>query len=153
MPDSHLPQPHFDRCAYLLLVDDEDRLMLCGTCCSGWTVPRVLLDPEVDFRDAATQFLADRFQIHNPKYGTVYGVRKTQDSECWEHEHPTVAHVLLVRISSEESDSIQRTSTRHARWGIGELKDRHREISPEGVVLLVSGYVEGWIPDGKISLH
>ncbi|MEU2283045.1 hypothetical protein ABZ614_14120 [Streptomyces sp. NPDC013178] len=152
MATSHAPSVA-DRRFLLLLLDDQDRLMLCGGCCDGWTVPQALLAAGSDFKDGATQYLAERFHIENPRFGSLYGVHETRESDCWEHDQRTVSHVFIVRISIEESDSFQATSPSHTRWGISELKTRHRDISPEGVTLLISGYVEGWLPDGPISLY
>ncbi|MEU1166170.1 NUDIX domain-containing protein [Streptomyces sp. NPDC005921] len=151
MPAS--PSPRFDRRIYLLLLDDKDRLMLCRACCSGWTVPQALLDHDADFKEGATRHLAERFHIENPRFGSVHGIHETRESNCWEHDQRTVSHVFIVRISTEESDSLQEMSLSHTRWGISKLRARHRDISPEGVTLLISGYVEGWLPDGPISLN
>ncbi|MEU9324102.1 hypothetical protein AB0D91_09840 [Streptomyces canus] len=153
MATSHTVQPTVDRRVLLLLLDDQHRLTLCGGCCGGWTVPQVLLATGTEFRDGATQYLAERFQIENPRFGTVYGVHETRESDCWEHDHRTISRVFIVRISPEESNLIQLTSPSHTRWGIGELKYRRQELYPEGVAILVSGYVEGWLPDGPISLY
>ncbi|UXY20356.1 hypothetical protein N8I84_17760 [Streptomyces cynarae] len=142
-----------DRRVLLLLLDCQDRLMLCGGCCGGWTVPQALLATGTDFKDGATQYLAERFHIANPRFGSVYGVHETRESDCWENNQRTVYRVFIVRISVKESDSFQAMSPAHTRWKISELKARHRDISPEGLALLVSGYVEGWLPDGPISLY
>lgn len=127
--------------------------MLCGACCSGWTVPQALLAVDTDFKEGAIRHLAERFGIESPRFGSVYGVHETQDSDCWEHDQRTASRVFIVRISAKESASFQAMAPSHTRWGSSELKARHREISPEGVALLVSGYVEGWLPDGPISLY
>jgi hypothetical protein len=153
VPTYSNPQQPIDRRVCLLLLDDQDRLMLCGGCCSGWTIPQLWLAPGTDFRDGAAHYLAERLSITNPRFGSVYGVLETQDLNCWEHDRHTTSHVLIVRISSDESDALQATSRTHVRWGLGELKSRYREVSPEEVVPLASGYVEGWLPDGPISLH
>lgn len=153
MATSHTVQPAVDRRVLLLLLDDQHRLMLCGGCCGGWTVPQVPLAAGTEFRDGAAQYLSERFHIENPHFGTVYGIHETRESDCWEHEHRTITRVFIVRISPEESDLFHSTSPSHTRWGISELKSRHRDISPEGVILLVSGYTEGWLPDGPISLY
>ncbi|WP_369034020.1 hypothetical protein [Streptomyces adonidis] len=153
MATSSAVRPAADRRVLLLLLDDQHRLMLCGGCCGGWTVPQVLLTAETEFQDGAARYLAERFHVENPRFGTVYGVHETDESHCWEHDHRTISHVFIVRISPEESNFFQLISPSHTRWGIGELKYRHREISPEGVTLLVSGYLEGWLPDGPISLY
>ncbi|MFI6022360.1 hypothetical protein ACIBCP_32565 [Streptomyces sp. NPDC051287] len=153
MPTARTSKPTSDRRVYLLLLDDENRLMLCGGCCSGWTVPQTLLGPDTDFRDGAAQHLAERFHIDSPRFGSVYGIHETREPECWVHDHHTISRVFIVKISSRESDLFQASSPSHTRWGIHELKSRHQEISPEGVTLLASGYVEGWLPDGPISLY
>ncbi|MER7877164.1 hypothetical protein ABTY63_26970 [Streptomyces solisilvae] len=152
MATSHAP-PASDRRVLLLLLDDQDRLMLCGGCCGGWTVPQALLATGNDFKEGATQYLAERFHIEDPHFGSLYGIHETRESDCWEHDQHTVSRVFVVRISSEESDSFLAMSPSHIRWRISELKNRRRDISPEGVTLLVSGYVEGWLPDGPISLY
>ncbi|MET9080833.1 hypothetical protein ABZX77_02880 [Streptomyces sp. NPDC004237] len=152
MATSHAPSVA-DRRVLLLLLDNQKRLMLCGGCCGGWTVPQALLAAGIDFEDGAAQYLAERFHIENPRFGSLYGVHETRESDCWEHDQRTVSHVFIVRISAKESNSFQAMSLSHARWEISELKTRHRDISPEGVALLVSGYVEGWLPDGPISLY
>lgn len=142
-----------DRRVLLLLLDNQNRLMLCGGCCGDWTVPQALLAAGTDFKDGAAQYLAERFHIENPHFGSLYGVHETRESDCWEHDQQTVSHVFIVKIGTEESDSFQAMSPSHTRWEISELRARHRYISPEGVALLVSGYVEGWLPDGPISLY
>ncbi|MFF4547436.1 hypothetical protein ACFY1J_24940 [Streptomyces sp. NPDC001406] len=142
-----------DRRVLLLLLDDQDRLMLCGGCCAGWTVPQALLTADADFKDGAAQHLAERFHISNPRFGSVYGVHETRDSDCWERNQRTGSRVFIVRISAEESESFLSMSPSHTRWKVSELRDRHRDVSPEGVALLVAGYVEGWLPDGPISLY
>lgn len=152
MATSHAPSVA-DHRVLLLLLDNQNRLMLCGGCCGGWTVPQALLAAGTDFKDGAAQYLAERFHIENPHFGSLYGVHETRESDCWEHDQRTVSRVFIVRISTKESDSFQAMSLSHTRWKISELKTRHRDISPEGVALLVSGYVEGWLPDGPISLY
>ena len=151
MATSHTVRPAVDRHVLLLLLDDQHRLMLCGGCCGGWTVPQILLGDGTDFQVGAARYLTERFHIEAPFFGTVYGVHETSESDCWEHDRRTVSRAFIVRISSEESDSFQLISPSHTRWGITELKSRHQEIHPEGVALLVSGYVEGWLPDGPVS--
>lgn len=57
---SHAPSVA-DRRVLLLLLDNQNRLMLCGGCCGGWTVPQALLAAGTDFKDGAAQYLAGRF--------------------------------------------------------------------------------------------
>ncbi|QBJ91005.1 hypothetical protein D0Z67_12290 [Streptomyces seoulensis] len=153
MHTTHVLPSAVDRRVYLLLLDDENRLMLCGGCCNGWTVPQVLLEPGVDFQEGAVRHLARRFRIENPRFGSVYGIHETSESDCWERGHHTVSRILIVRINAQEAASFRWMSGSHTMWGINQLTSRHQEISPEGVALLVSGYVEGWLPDGPVSFR
>ncbi|WP_157878819.1 hypothetical protein [Streptomyces sp. CT34] len=104
------------------------------------------------FEAAATRFLADRFQLLDPGFGSIYGTRQSRPDDDWEFDRVTASRLFFVRLSNRQSAAIELSSATHVRWGLEELKRRRREISPEGAVLLVTGYVEGWIPDGPISL-
>ncbi|MFD7958676.1 hypothetical protein ACFV4X_35010 [Streptomyces ardesiacus] len=152
MPVQHIPEPRFDRRIYLLLLDGQDRLMLCGGCCNGWTVPRLALDNSAAYWGTATRFLADRFGIRHPRFGSVRGIHQSRNGDTWECDRTTVSHVLVVRVSTAESEAIEQRSTSHRMWTMDRLKARHRDISPAGVVLVATGYVDGWLPDGPISL-
>ncbi|MDH6627956.1 hypothetical protein M2271_005785 [Streptomyces sp. LBL] len=157
MPTNHTASPpsgtQMEGRAYVLLLDDDDRILLCGSCCGGWTVPQFPVDPDVDFRAATTQFLSAGFRIDNPRYGRVYGIHTTGEKDCWERDRPTVSQVFIVRIDAQESMAFLAMSPSHVRWGARELVQHRRMISPEGVILLARGYVEGWLPDGSISLY
>ncbi|MFB6822655.1 hypothetical protein ACFCXA_13805 [Streptomyces virginiae] len=147
-----VPWPRFDRRALLLLLDDQHRVLLCGGCCGSWTVPQVRIDTGADFVGAATGFLADRFGMRDPRFGSGYGLRQSRLGDSWEFERTTASRVLIVRVSDEESAVIEQASATHALLGLDELRRRRREIYPEGVVALATGYAEGLIPDGPISL-
>ncbi|MFC8235905.1 hypothetical protein [Streptomyces sp. NPDC057284] len=142
-----------DRRTYLLLLDDQHRLLLCGGCCGGWTVPQVRMTASASFLGTATRFLQERFEVAAPRYGSVYGIRQSRTGEDWVFDRATATRVFIVHISDGEGSAIEKQSVTHARWSIAELRRRRREISPEGIVLLVTGYIEGWIPDGPITLR
>ncbi|MFJ8662343.1 hypothetical protein [Streptomyces sp. NPDC093795] len=147
-----VPWPPFDRRAYLLLLDDQHRLLLCGGCCGGWTVPQVRMAGRAQFMESAVRFLNEQFGLTSPRFGSVCGFRQTRAGDNWEFDRVTAARVFIVRISDAEGAAIEQRSPTHARWGVADLRRRRREIHPEGIVLLTAGYVEGWIPDGPISL-
>ncbi|MFF4461188.1 hypothetical protein ACFY13_16740 [Streptomyces mirabilis] len=106
-----------------------------------------------DFLESATRFLKERFKVANPRYGSVYGIRKSTIGEDWEFDRATAARVFIVRISDAEGSAIEEQSVAHTRWSIEELHRRRSDIYPECIVLLITGYVEGWIPDGPITLY
>lgn len=153
VPSLYIPWPRFDRRALLLLLDDHKRLLLCGTCCCGWTVPQVRLDSGSDFEGAATSHLRRHFGISEPRYAPLRGLHESPASETWQHDRYIESHVLIVRVSNEQSAIARDAGVRHALWNVEELRQHRREISPEGVVALVAGFVEGWLPDGSIRLH
>ncbi|MFI6940363.1 hypothetical protein ACIBI4_13905 [Streptomyces sp. NPDC050418] len=153
MTTSPTPTERPERRVCLLVLDDQHRLLLCGGCCGSRTVPQVQLREAESFEAAASRFLAERFQVPDPRFGAVYGIRRSRSGDDWEFDRATEARVLFARVSNRQSAAIELSSATHVRWGLEELKARRREISPQGVVLLVTGYVEGWIPDGPISLY
>ncbi|MET9080899.1 hypothetical protein ABZX77_03215 [Streptomyces sp. NPDC004237] len=88
--------PVADRRVLLLLLDDQDRLMLCGGCCTGWAVPQTLLTVDADFKDGAARYLAKRFHISNPRFGSVHGVHETREPDCWEHGEDQRGRVGII---------------------------------------------------------
>ncbi|MFF4166290.1 hypothetical protein [Streptomyces sp. NPDC001741] len=148
-----VPRPRLDRRVFLLLLDDQHRLLLCGGCCGGWTVPQVRMTSGARYMESAIRFLDEQFGLTHPRFGSVYGFRQSRAGDNWEFDRVTAARVFIVRISDAEGAAIEQRSPTHTRWGVTDLRRRRREIHPEGIVLLTTGYVEGWIPDGPISLY
>ncbi|MFD0290676.1 hypothetical protein ACFWJS_05285 [Streptomyces sp. NPDC127061] len=148
-----VPWPRFDRRAYLLLLDDQRRLLLCGGCCGGWSVPQIRLASSAHFMESATRFLDEQFGVTSPRFGSVYGIRQSCANGNWEFDRVTAVRAFIVHISNAEAAAVERKSSTHSRWSIADLRRRRREIFPEGIVLLATGYIEGWIPDGPISLN
>ncbi|MEU0147343.1 hypothetical protein ABZ119_15505 [Streptomyces sp. NPDC006288] len=102
--------------------------------------------------ESAARFLDEQFGLTQPRFGSVYGFRQSRADDNWESDRVTAARVFIIHISEAEGAAIEQRSPTHARWGVADLRRRRREIQPEGIVLLTAGYVEGWIPDGPISL-
>ncbi|MFJ3615412.1 hypothetical protein [Streptomyces hydrogenans] len=102
--------------------------------------------------ESTVRFLNEQFGLTSPRFGSVCGFRQTRAGDNWEFDRVTAARVFIVRISDAEGAAIEQRSPTHARWGVADLRRRRREIHPEGIVLLTTGYIEGWIPDGPISL-
>ncbi len=152
MDEVYVPWPRFDRRAFLLLLDDQHRLLLCGACCRGWTVPQVRLDAGADYLGQATRFLTQRFGVHSPRFSALYGLHQSRREEPWDFDRVTASRVFIVRVTDEESAAIQRIASSHVLWTRSQLRQHRREIFPEGVVLLITGYLEGWLPDGPLKL-
>ncbi|MEV3895589.1 MULTISPECIES: hypothetical protein [Streptomyces] len=152
MRDAYVPWPRFDRRTLLLLLDDQQRLLLCGSCCRGWTVPEIRLGSNTDFLGEANRFLTERFGLPRPPLSGLYGLHQTGHQESWQYDRTTASRAYIARVSDTQSATWQEAGPSHTRWGPQELKRRRREISPEGVVLLATGYIEGWLPDGPLGL-
>ncbi|MCX4640192.1 hypothetical protein OG775_34655 [Streptomyces platensis] len=152
MDDAYVPWPRFDRRAFLLLLDDQQRLLLCGACCRGWTVPQVRLDAGADYLAHATHFLRQRFGIQSPQFASLYGLHQSRREDSWESDRATASRVFIVRITDEQSAGMQRIASGHELWTASQLRRQRRKIFPEGVVLLVVGFIEGWLPDGPLGL-
>ncbi len=152
MEDVFVPWPRFDRRAYLLLLDDQQRLLLCGACCRGWTVPQVRLDAGADYAGQAVWFLRERFGVRNARFSSLYGLHQSRSDESWESDRPTASRVFIVRVTDEQAETARNSGSGHALWSVAQLRRRRREVFPEGVALLAAGYTEGWLPDGPIQL-
>ncbi|WP_406304540.1 hypothetical protein OHA61_22440 [Streptomyces sp. NBC_00885] len=152
MHDVYVPRPRFDRRAFLLLLDEQQRLLLCEACCRGLTVPQVRLDAGADYIGQAARFLQQRFGLRSPQFSALYGLHQSRREESWEYDRPTASRAFIVRISDEQSAAAQSMTSSHALWTVTQLRRRRRDVFPEGVVLLTAGYVEGWLPDGPIEL-
>ena len=152
MDDVYVPWPRFDRRAFLLLIDDQQRLLLCGACCRGWTVPQVRLNSGANYLAQATHFLRQRFELRSPRFSALHGLHQSRREELWEYDRPTASRVYIVRVADKESAAMQHMAGGHALWTVTQLRQRRREVFPEGVVLLAAGFIEGWLPDGPLEL-
>ncbi|MEV7181477.1 hypothetical protein [Kitasatospora sp. NPDC093679] len=102
--------------------------------------------------ESAVRLLDEQFGLSNPRLGSVYGFWQSRAGDNWEFGRVTAARVFIVRISDTEGAAIEQRSPTHSRWGVADLRRRRREIHPEGIALLATGYIEGRIPGGPISL-
>ncbi|OAH14034.1 hypothetical protein [Streptomyces jeddahensis] len=152
MDDVYVPWPRFDRRVFHLLLDEQQRLLLCGACCRGWTVPQVRLDSGADYLGQATRFLQERFGLRDPRFSALYGLHQSRSDATWESDHPTPSRVFIVHITDEQAENARNAGHSHALWPVPQLRRRRREVFPEGVALLTAGYTEGWLPDGPIEL-
>ncbi|MFE1872673.1 hypothetical protein ACFW9N_17460 [Streptomyces sp. NPDC059496] len=152
MDDVYVPWPRFDRRVFLLLLDEQQRLLLCGACCRGWTVPQVRLDSGADYLGQATRFLQDRFGLRDPRFSGLYGRHQSQWGAVWESDRPTASRIYIVRITDEQAENARSAGHEHALWSVPHLWRRRREVFPEGVALLTAGYTGGWLPDGPVEL-
>ncbi|MFD9790417.1 hypothetical protein ACFWXK_05635 [Streptomyces sp. NPDC059070] len=73
--------------------------------------------------------------------------------QSWQYERATQTHVLIARISDAEARTVCGAGSRHALWTLDELRRSRRQVAPQGVITLLAGYLEGWLPDGSHTLY
>ncbi|MFJ4689685.1 hypothetical protein [Streptomyces sp. NPDC088789] len=138
----------------LLLVSDDRQLLLCGACCGGgWTVPSIRLGTDDEPARQARTHLAQAFGVDSPRLAAVRGVHTSGRNQAWEYERVTQTHILISRISNAEARTACESGSRHTLWTLDELHRHRRRVTPQGIIALLAGYLEGWLPDGSHTLY
>ncbi|RPK41074.1 hypothetical protein EES40_21540 [Streptomyces sp. ADI93-02] len=148
----HIPGAQQDRRALLLLVSDDRQLLLCGACCGDWTIPAIHFGTNDDLTRQARTHLTQVFGIDNPQFAAVQGVHTSNRDQTWEYERVTQTHALISRISNAEAHSVCAREGRHTLWTLDDLRRHRRRVAPQGVITLLAGFLEGWLPDGSHTL-
>lgn len=138
----------------LLLVSGDRQLLLCDACGGGdWTVPSIHLGADDEPAHQARNRLAQAFGINNPRLAAVRGVHTSSRDQAWEYERVTQTHVLISRIGNAEARTACENGSRHALWTLDDLRRHRRHMTPQGVITLLAGFLEGWLPDGSHTLY
>ena len=145
----HVPGAQQERRALLLLISDDRQLLLCGACCGDWTVPSIRLGTGDEPIHQARIHLARAFRIDNPRLAAVHGVHTSDMDQAWTYERVTQTHALISHISNAEARLACENRSRHALWTLDDLRRNRRQVAPQGVITLLAGYLEGWLPDGS----
>ncbi|MFJ7629805.1 hypothetical protein ACIQZN_25240 [Streptomyces sp. NPDC097595] len=153
MTIQHVPDAQQDRRALLLLINDDRQLLLCGSCCDTWTIPSIHTGTGVEPAAQARQHLARTFGISNPQLAEVRGVHTSGSDQTWEYERITETHLLIYRITNEDARSACDREGGYSLWALEKLRHRRRQVSPQGVITFLAGFLEGWLPDGRHTLH
>lgn len=149
----HIPNAQQDRRALLLLVSDDQQLLLCGACCGDWTVPSIHLGTYDEPAHQARVHLAQAFGIDTPRLAAVRGVHTSGRDQAWEYERVTETHALISRISNADARAACKSGSRHTLFTLDDLRRHRRRVTPQGVVTLLAGFLEGWLPDGSHTLY
>ncbi|MEW1614764.1 MULTISPECIES: hypothetical protein [unclassified Streptomyces] len=153
MTIQRIPDAQQDRRALLLLVNDDRQLLLCGVCRDTWTIPSVQIGTDAKPADEARRHLTRTFGISDPQLAAVRGVHTSGRDQTWEFERVTETHLLVCRISNEDARSACNRDARYSLWTLEGLRRRRRQVTPQGVITFLAGFLEGWLPDGRHTLH
>lgn len=153
-----LPSPAFRRLATLVVIDDEERVALlrCSSGASAWGLPECTVHARETYAEAAIRLSAHRFAGHPLRWGSVVGCRLAVPPV---HGSPAVRTERRVSIARTERPAAPPVSgkahaTRSMRWvPRTSLDDALLEPYEDTTATLVAGYLEGWLPDGRITLH
>lgn len=151
-----IPGPRFRRVAFVAVIDRRQTVALVpGRSTIGthrWTLPSIHLHQTESYASAARRLLAKGLPGEFLRWGRVEG-RRWAPVPTLRDEVRREAHVLLFRWTGSYE-------VMHAE-GLGPLHWAGRALW-SGLVddcglpdidLLLIGYVEGWIPDGPITLE
>jgi len=70
----------------------------------------------------------------------------------WDRENRSASTALIVQLSAEIDAEMLGHPGRHVWWGVDQLAEHRRMVSPQGIITFLNGYLEGWLPDGTIRL-
>lgn len=153
-----LPSPAFRRLATLVVIDDEERVALlrCSHGASAWSLPECTVHARETYAEAATRLSAHRFAGHPLRWGSVVGCRLAVPPVHGSPAVRTERHVSIARTGRPAAPFVsgKAHATQPMRWvPRTSLDDALLEPFEDTTATLVAGYLEGWLPDGRITLH
>ncbi|MFB7599117.1 NUDIX hydrolase [Streptomyces sp. NPDC056160] len=153
-----LPSPAFRRLATLVVIDDEERVALlrCSRGTSAWTLPEGTVHAQETYAEAAIRLSAHCFAGHPLRWGSVVGCRLALPPVHGSPAIRTERRVSLARTKRSAAPPVsgKADATRSMRWvPTTSLDDVLLEPYEDTTATLVAGYLEGWLPDGRITLH
>jgi hypothetical protein len=144
------PVPHLPRTVCLAVLDPDGCVALTRTAQdshrpTGWGLPcRALVVDEAGFWPAAREFASELLHTDYVRWGSVSGRLPGRFTGLQDAGEATI---LIVRIPARPRIACP------LRW----IEPSRLPLLPEltglpGIDLLISGYLEGWLPDGPVSL-
>lgn len=153
-----LPSPAFRRVATLVVVDDEERVALlrCSRDAAAWTLPECTVHSRETYTEAAIRLAAHCFVGHPMRWGSVVGCRLAVPPVHGSPAIRTERRVSIARAERPAASPVNREphATRPMHWlPRTTLDDALLEPYEDTTATLVAGYLEGRLPDGRITLH
>jgi ADP-ribose pyrophosphatase YjhB (NUDIX family) len=140
--------------AYVLLVILDPlthRLLLVrrsGDTGVYWSVPKAAMSPGMTCRRAAARFLRRRLGLPAVRIAPVIGRMFAIDDAV-----KTGYAVLVLPAAGRWHRRPGQMLGADARWwSVSDLRPVETRVQPAGLLDLVDGYWEGWLPDGEVSL-
>jgi hypothetical protein len=152
-----LPGPLFLRLVTLVAIDTKERVGLLhrpGAANARWSLPRRSVRMGESYSGAAARLAAGYFEDRAVRWGTVDGRRWAPPPEGRPRTR-VEEHVFLARICTPAAYSPAADRTRSALTWVprAALNSILHEQHADATATLVDGYLDGWIPDGPITLY
>ncbi|MGW3434911.1 NUDIX domain-containing protein [Streptomyces melanosporofaciens] len=144
------------RVVFVALLSSDGRLALVADDLPGavprWVLPSGSVRAAEPYREAAVRVLRDTVGAMPVREGAVEGCRWAQVPVPVGRSRRE-AHVFIFRLAAA-GDPPERLSWRGAtRWsGPEQCRGLCTRCDLPDVDMLLTGYLEGWIPDGRITL-
>ncbi|MFB6650924.1 hypothetical protein ACFCWW_03430 [Streptomyces microflavus] len=146
-----LPAPRFRRVAKLIAIDSAHRIALLSrrTGHRTWVLPQRCARLDETYGDAVAELCGNLLASYPIRLGSISG-------HCWapapEGLTPRAeTRFYIVRVDAKPVDEGPGRSTLWAPRAVVGLWLGHPDV--EAVKILVDGYLDGWLPDGPITLE
>lgn len=154
----HLPGPRFLRVATLIVIDTHEHVALIrpsGSSAGAWALPQRPVRLVESYAEAASHLAAQCFSGMTFLWGTVVGRRWAPPPGQKSHAR-TEQHLVFARV--KPSGSPRRTHTTEPRPAVAWVaRTTLQRVLPEAhhdsTATLIGGYLDGWLPDGPITLY
>nr|BFD92899.1 hypothetical protein KitaXyl93_42590 [Kitasatospora sp. Xyl93] len=103
--------------------------------------------------DPVRDFIARMFGEAGYRVGDMQGRSWPGPAGTWERERRTSMSVIILRLHEPVQPTGGPVDSQHVWWSTEALMRNRRSIYPPGVVTLVSGYLDGWLPPGELRLE
>ncbi|WP_443059860.1 NUDIX domain-containing protein [Streptomyces sp. NBC_00467] len=153
-----LPSPRFRRMATLVVIDADEQVALFqqpGEASGHWALPQGNVRLSESYAEAAARVTARCFNGRPVRWGSVIGRRwappPDDQSLVRVEEHLFLARAgPSVSSSSASADCPGPTAVWTPRAALDQVL---RESHVDSTTDLVHGYLDGWLPDGPITLY
>lgn len=153
-----LPGPRFSRLVTLVAIDDAQRVALFPQPAPSpwrWALPQCTVQPLEPYSQAAVRLAVHCFGDRDMRWGSVVG-RRWAPPPAGTFPARVEEHVFIARAGPSppggpaQAGRPDRIAVWTPRASLGPIL---REPHLDTTATLVDGYLDGWLPDGPITLE
>lgn len=152
-----VPPPRMRRVVFVAVLSSDGRLALVADDLPGagprWVLPSGSVRATEPYREAAVRVLRDVVDAMPVRGGAVEGCRWAQVPVSIGRSRRE-AHVFIFRLAAAGAPPEHLPWRGATRWAEPEQwQELCTRCDLPNVDVLLTGYLEGWIPDGRITLE